>query len=99
MNNLADYLGKLVNSYRLIIGGAAELNHIALSKKKQVEDALDMADDLGEIIEAVIKTMNCFEVNYFDYCKVKAQLFKLKNSINNIQTEIDEDLRFEDSEK
>ena len=48
INNLADILTKLVSSYRLIIGGADELNKIALSKKSDVKDALKRADSLGD---------------------------------------------------
>ena len=45
INNLADLLAKLVNSYRLLIGGAGELNTIALAHKKDVKDALKRVNE------------------------------------------------------
>ncbi len=98
MNNLADFLAKLVNSYRLLIGGAAELNQIALAKKGEVKNALDRVDDLGEIIDDVIKVLDSIGYNYIDYCKIKAQIIKCKDQAQYIETEIDEELKFEESE-
>lgn len=34
INNLADLLSKLSNNYRLLIGGAGEMNSMAVSHKK-----------------------------------------------------------------
>ncbi|MEG2018685.1 MAG: hypothetical protein RR128_09545, partial [Clostridium sp.] len=57
VNNLADLLSKLVNSYRLLIGGANELNGIALASKNDIKEALKRARDLGDIIDGVIDTL------------------------------------------
>ncbi|MEK6266008.1 MAG: hypothetical protein N2B06_14755, partial [Clostridium sp.] len=67
INNLADMLSKLVNSYRLLIGGADELNKIALSKKSDVKDALKRADNLGDIIDEVIKVLDGASYSYMSY--------------------------------
>ena len=40
INNLTDLLSKLANNYRLLIGGAGEMNSMAVSHKKDVKDAL-----------------------------------------------------------
>lgn len=97
INNLADFLAKLVNSYRLLIGGAGELNQIALAKKSEVKKALDRADDLGDVIDDVIKALDCIGYNYIDYCKIKAQIIKSRNQFQYIETEIDEELKFDES--
>lgn len=99
VNNLTDLLGKLVNSYRLLIGGAEELNKVALAKKKEVKEALNRADELGEIIDNLIfalgKTSSC----YLDYCSLKSEIVKCKLNSEHIETEIDDDLKYENDAK
>lgn len=95
INNLADLLAKLVNSYRLLIGGAGELNTIALSRKKDVKDALKRVNELGDIIDDVIKVLDCSSFSYMDYCKLKAQILESRIQAQYIETEIDEELEFD----
>ena len=96
INNLADILTKLVGSYRLLIGGADELNKIALSKKSEVKDALKRADNLGDIIDETIKVLDDASHSYMSYCKIKTEVMNSKLEINYIETEIDEDLKLKD---
>ena len=99
INNLADLLGKLVSSYRLMIGGADELNKIALSKRKDVKEALKRADDLGDIIDNVIDALEGTSHNYLDYCALKAEMVTGKMASHHIQTEIDDELKFDEVNK
>lgn len=94
INNLTELLSKLVNSYRLLIGGAAELNTIALSHKKEVKDALKRVDELGDIIDKVINVLDRSSFSYMDYCKLKAEILESKMQVQYIETEIDEELEF-----
>jgi len=96
INNLADILGKLVGSYRLLIGGADELNKIALSKKSEVKDALKRADQLGDIIDETIKVLDDASFSYMSYCNMKTEVMKGKIKIEYIETEIDEELRLKE---
>ncbi|MBZ9689053.1 hypothetical protein G9F72_022405 [Clostridium estertheticum] len=96
INNLADILIKLVSSYRQLIGGAEELNKIALSKKSEVKDALKRADDLGDIIDETIKVLDNASYSYMSYCSMKTEVMKCKIQIEYIETEIDEDLKLKD---
>jgi hypothetical protein len=96
INNLTDLLGKLVNSYRLLIGGADELNKIALSKRKDVKEALKRADELGEIIDSVINALEGASHNYLDYCSIKSEIVKNKMGSHHIQTEIDDELKLDE---
>ncbi|MGV8983241.1 hypothetical protein [Clostridium sp.] len=93
INNLADILTKLVSSYRLLIGGADELNKIALSKKSEVKDALKRADNLGDIIDETIKVLDNASYGYMSYCTMKTEVMKCKLQIEYIETEIDEELK------
>lgn len=95
INNLTDLLSKLVNSYRLLIGGAGELNTIALAHKRDVKDALKRVNELGDIIDSVIKVLDCSSFSYMDYCKLKAQILESKIQVQYIETEIDQELEFE----
>jgi hypothetical protein len=99
INNMADLLGKLVNSYRLLIGGADELNKIALSKRKDVKEALKRADELGEIIDSLIFTIEKATHTYLDYCDVKSEIIKSKMESHYINTEIDDELKFDEVSK
>lgn len=96
INNLADLLTKLVNSYRIIIGGADDLNKIALANKGQVKEALKRADKIGNIIDDIIGTLDDTTYNYINYCDVKAQVIKCKIHAQYILNEIDEELDFKD---
>ena len=81
INNLADILTKLVGAYRLLIGGADELNKIALSKKSDVKDALKRADNLGDIIDETIKVLDAASYSYMSYCTMKTEIMKCKIQI------------------
>lgn len=96
VNNLTDLLGKLVSSYRLLIGAADELNKIALSKKSDVRDALKRAEKLGETIDDLIKILEDTSFNYGAYCQLKSDVIKEKINVDHIVTEIQEDLCFKE---
>ncbi|WP_102398870.1 hypothetical protein [Haloimpatiens massiliensis] len=93
VNNLADLLAKLVNSYRLLVGGADELNKIALASKSDVRRAIKRADKLGDIIDEIVKTLEETEENYSEYCRLKSDIIKDKLQYDYILTEIDEELK------
>ncbi|WP_415874220.1 hypothetical protein [Clostridium sp.] len=86
----------MVNSYRLLIGGADELNKIALSRKSDVRDALKRADKLGDIIDEIIDMLEKSSNGYLDYCELKSDIIKGKLNEGYIYTEIEEDLNFKD---
>lgn len=99
INNIADLLNKLVNSYRLLIGGAGELNTIALAHKKDVKHALKRVDELGDVIDDLIDVLDKSSYIYMDYCKIKSQVMECKIQAQYIQTEIDDELKLDNDEK
>lgn len=99
LSNLADLLGKFVNSYRLLIGGAGELNNIALAKKNEVKDALDRAEDVGAIIDDLVKVIEGSENCYFKYMKIKNEFISAKTEKDSILTEINKDLDFKNNKR
>ncbi|MCY6483185.1 hypothetical protein OW763_02295 [Clostridium aestuarii] len=96
INNLSDILTKLVSSYRLLIGGADELNKIALSKKNDVKGALKRADKLGDIIDELIKTLEQTSGDYQQYCELKSEIIRGRMDMKFILNEIDEELLFKE---
>ncbi|HYE81205.1 MAG TPA: hypothetical protein VEG39_03450 [Clostridia bacterium] len=63
---LNEILTPLVSSYRLSVGAAEEFNKIALVHRKDVEDAIDRADDLGHLVDEVRKKLKKYMKRYFN---------------------------------
>jgi hypothetical protein len=99
INNLTDFLSKLVSSYRLLVGGAGELNTIALAHKKDVRKAIKTSNDLLDVIDGVIEVLEKTSFGYMDYCKVKGEIMKSQLQVQYIQTELDNELKLQNSEK
>ncbi|MDD3704874.1 MAG: hypothetical protein PHC45_02235 [Clostridiaceae bacterium] len=62
---LNEILTPLASSYRLSVGAAEELNKIALAHRKDVEDAIDRADDLGHLVDDVRRKLKKCMKKYF----------------------------------
>ena len=90
INNLSQLLQSMVNSYRLLIAGAAELNNINEAKSSYVKVA-------GKIIDHIIDLIDECGEGYFKYIKIVGGHI-LKNTDNNvILTEVDNELLFQDA--
>lgn len=95
LNNLADLLKKLTDSYRLLIGGAYELNNIPEARTKYVKEAVSRADKLGDEIDHLIDLLEECGESYYQYCTTVND-YILKNSDSKmILTEVDNDLLFQ----
>lgn len=94
--NLTDLLGKLINSYRLLVGSAEELNKITLAKKGNVKDALKRAEKVGNIIDDIIKRLEDASITYGEYCDFKSCILKEQINMDNILKEINEELSFKE---
>ena len=97
INNLSQLLQSMVNSYRLLIAGAAELNNINEAKSSYVKVAVKRADSLGKIIDHIIDLIDECGEGYFKYIKIVGGHI-LKNTDNNvILTEVENELLFQDA--
>lgn len=92
VNNLAELLAKLTNSYRLLIGGAGELNTVALAHKKDVKSAIDRVNKLGDTIDDLINVLNKSSCCYTNYCKLRSEIIRGKIKMEYMENEIDEEL-------
>lgn len=99
INNLTNLLNSMVNSYRLLIGGANELNNISETRKSKVKEAVERSEDLGHIIDEIIKTIDECSCSYIKYCKIKKQFIEENINKDTILTEINYELDFDNSER
>jgi hypothetical protein len=83
---LTEILSSISNSYRLLVGAAEEFNRITLVHRHEAEEAIDRADDLGDIIDDVEKELNKLMKLYLRElsCKIEfQQLYNMPPSITN----------------
>ncbi|KOF56925.1 MULTISPECIES: hypothetical protein [Clostridium] len=92
LNNLSGLLTNCVSSYRLLIGGASELNQITPATKHDVKKAIQRVNKLGDIIDELLKTMECYEIDYINYCKIKASVMECKLNKEFVLSQIEEEL-------
>lgn len=93
---LADLLSKLSNSYRLLVAGAGELNVIALANKKDVRKAIKRANELGRVIDDLIKVLEVSDTGYLDYLQLKNEIISARIQVQTIEAEINEQARFKE---
>ena len=99
ITNLVILMEKYVNSYRLLVGAAGELNSIALAKKTDIRKALKRADKLGDLIDEILKILECTEYTYLNFVKIKSDILVMKTERDLILTEIDNELLFQNSKR
>ena len=97
VNNLTQLLRSMVDSYRLLIAGAAELNNINEARTSYVKDAVHRANKLGDTIDNVIDLLEECGETYFKYCAVMGEYILKKSDNKVILTEVDDELFFQDS--
>ena len=99
INNISGLLKNYVDSYRLLIAGASELYSIDLAKKSDVKKALDRVEEVGELIDKLINTLDKCEVSYLKYCNIKDDYISISTKKDKIFTEIDNELNFQNSQR
>ena len=92
ISNLQDILTKLTSSYRTLIGGANDLNGIALAKKGEVKEALKRADEVGYIMDDVISAIRKSQCRYLDYCVMYSNQIKTIINPQFLLSEIEQEL-------
>ena len=97
IDNLSRLLKSYVDSYRLLIAGAAELYNINLAKKSDVKKALERVDGVGSLIDNLVDSLDKCESAYLKYCKIKNQYMSVATVKDHIFTEIDNELNFQNS--
>lgn len=96
--DLTVLLKNYVDAYRLLIGGASELYSIDIARKSDVKKALDRVEQVGELIDKLINTIDKCEGSYLKYCKIKNDYITMSTEKDKIFTEIDNELNLQNSE-
>lgn len=96
INSIADLLSKLSNSYRLLVAGAGELNVIALANKKDVRKAIKRANELGRIIDDLIRVLDTSDTGYLNYLELKNQIISTRVQVQALENEINEAVKYKD---
>lgn len=99
LNNLSTLLSTSINAYRLLVSSAAELNTISFAKKGAVKEAVERAEDLGEIIDDLIKVIKKCEGAYGKYCIIKNDVISKNTGKQLIETEIDTEINFHNTQR
>lgn len=97
INNLSALLNSYINSYRLLVGAAGELNNISKVRKRDLDDALDRVEEMGEIIDSVLEIIKENEDAYIKYIKFKSEVINSKASKDIILTEVEQELLFDNT--
>lgn len=94
LNNLTDLLTKLTSSYKLLVSSAEEYNRVALAKRGNVENAMDRAENLGEIIDKIIVALDVETNIYIAYARGKNEYINSNFTFNElIKSEMEERLK------
>ncbi|MFW2491498.1 hypothetical protein [Clostridium chromiireducens] len=99
IDNLSTLLKSYVDVYRLLIAGASELYNVNLTKKSEVRKALERVENVGELIDKLVSTLDRCEGAYLRYCKIKNDYITTTTEKDKIFTEIDNELNFQNSER
>lgn len=92
LNNLSGLLTNCVSSYRLLIGGASELNQITPATRHDVKKAIERVNKLGDIIDELLETMECYGTDYVSYCRIKASVMESKLNRKFVLSQIEDGL-------
>ena len=66
-------------------------------EKSEVRKAIERSNDLGDLIDKIIYTLDKCENSYLKYCKIKSNYIAENSEKDTIFTEIDNELNFENS--
>ena len=73
IDNLSVLLKNYVDVYRLLIAGASELYSVNLAEKGEVRKALERVEEIGELIDKLLATLERCENSYLNYNKKRAK--------------------------
>lgn len=70
-----------------------------LAEKSEVKKALERVENVGELIDKLISTLERCEGSYLKYCKIRNEYITVSTEKDKIFTEIDNELNFQNSER
>lgn len=98
LNNLSTLLRNYIEIYRLLISSTAELNGTSISKRSELKHATERIDNIGDIIDELIKVIKKCEDSYIRYCFVKNEIILQKTKKDDIELEIHNELEYHNNQ-
>ena len=94
LSNLSNLLRNYIEIYRLLISSTSELNATSIAKKGELKHANERINEIGEIIDQLLKVIKKCENSYVKYCFIKNQVITSKTEKDNIEMEIHNELEY-----
>lgn len=94
LSNLSTLLRNYIEIYRLLISSTSELNSTSIAKKGELKHANERIDEVGEIIDELLKVIRKCESSYIRYCFIKNEIISNKTEKDNIELEIHNELEY-----
>lgn len=76
LSRTIDLMAKLVDSYRILVGTASQLNTIGLAEKKEIKEALRLANNITCILDDYIEAIDNCGRGYLSYFCFKMQILQ-----------------------
>jgi len=99
LNNLTGLLRNYIEIYRVLVSSATDLNNIASAKKSEMKHTMERINEVGDLIDSILKVVDKCESSYVKYCYLKNEVISQGTIKNNIKTEIYDELDNNDSNK
>lgn len=94
LNNMTTMLRNYIEIYRLLISSTVDLHSTSVIKKSEIKHAIDRIDEVGELIDDLLKTIKKCEGCYVKYCSLKNEVIAANTQKDVILTEISDDLDY-----
>lgn len=92
LERLSDLLRNYIEMYGLLINGTSELNSTSVTRKGELKHALERIDDIGDIIDDLLKVVKKSEGTYSKYSILKNEAISMKTEKESIINEINNEL-------
>lgn len=94
LNNLSTLLRNYIEIYRLLISSTAELNSTSIIKKSELKHANERIDNIGEIIDELLRVIKKCEGSYIKYCFLKNEVISKQTEKDKIEMEVHDELQY-----
>lgn len=99
LNNLTVLLKNYIEIYRVLISSATDLNNIASAKKSEMKHIMERINEVGDLIDSMLKVIGKCEGSYVRYCYWKNEVISQGAIKSNVKTEINDELNNYDDNK
>ena len=92
VDNLSSLLREYVDIYKNLILATGNLNDTSVMKKSEIKHCIDRVEDLGDIIDDLIKGVEKTESAYVKYCLTKSSIIQASIHEKEVLDEIHKDI-------